>query len=343
MSPLPYNPLGIAVLASSSAGVFLDAIFIGLRLWARKLKKKKLVTSDYFLITAWILAFADLIRRVIGYEWGIGLHTSQILAAHGTKHINGILKLNYSSFFLWIGCATLTKLSILLIYLELFYCVTWFIWAVRITMGIAVISFFVTFGGLMMLCKPFEANWNPMLPGAECKMSQGDGFMFSGGVNLALDVILVFLPMPLVWTLNISKLKKVAVSAMFGLGFLILFVVAFRFKIIPTRDMHDVIHDGELPGILSSLELYLGMISACLPLLSPAVVKMRSVVAESRAFGYIASLEEQGGDGSHERLARHYADSKRSDEEIMVGGGFDIKIWPGEKGYGSGDKVEASK
>jgi hypothetical protein len=52
--PLPRNPTGIAVLAVSSVGIFVDLIVIGLRLWARRLKRKRLDIGDYLIIIAWV-------------------------------------------------------------------------------------------------------------------------------------------------------------------------------------------------------------------------------------------------------------------------------------------------
>ncbi|KAF2275721.1 uncharacterized protein EI97DRAFT_501876 [Westerdykella ornata] len=352
MAPLPHNPLGVAVLAVASVGVTLSAFCISLRLWARRLLKKRWATSDYLLMAAWVFALADFVRRIIGFQWGLGLHMEQILATQGTTHVFDIFKLNYSSYFIWVACATLTKFSILLIYLELFYCITWFVWAVRVMMAIVVVFFFVTIVGMVMICKPFEANWNLWYQGAKCSMTQGDQFVFSAAFNIALDIILVLLPIPVVWTLNISKWKRVAVCAMFGLGFFIIGVVGYRFKLIPDRNLYDITHDGEVPGILSQVELYLGMVSACLPFLSPALSKMRTTVVESKAFSYILSqtgtsrsslkdysygtkLSETSGerrrnDNSHEKLPHHYAESKRSDEEEMVGGFDENGAWSNE-------------
>lgn len=66
MPPLPPNPLGVQVVASSAAGIFVDAVLIGLRLWSRKLKKRKLSTGDYLIVAAWIIAFAEVIRKIVG-------------------------------------------------------------------------------------------------------------------------------------------------------------------------------------------------------------------------------------------------------------------------------------
>lgn len=51
---LPPNPLGVIVLSSSAALVFFDGIVVGLRLWARALKRKRLSIGDYLILLSWV-------------------------------------------------------------------------------------------------------------------------------------------------------------------------------------------------------------------------------------------------------------------------------------------------
>lgn len=43
----------------------------------------------------------------------------------------------------------------------------------------------------------------------------------NGVVNIVLDVSLVVLPMPILWSLRMATAKKVALSFIFGLGILL--------------------------------------------------------------------------------------------------------------------------
>jgi hypothetical protein len=66
-------------------------------------------------------------------------------------------------------------------------------------------------------------------------------------------------------------------------------VVSYRFILIPDRNLYDITHDGELPGILSQVEVFLGIVSACFPFLSPVASKIKSSVVESKVFSYLSS------------------------------------------------------
>lgn len=65
--------------------------------------------------------------------------------------------------------------------------------------------------------------------------------------------------------------------------------MGYRFHLIRHEKTDDFIHDGELPGIYTSLELYLGIVSACLPLLSPPIATMATSISQSRLLSYLAA------------------------------------------------------
>jgi len=49
---------------------------------------------------------------------------------------------------------------------------------------------------------------------------QSTGYVVSGILNLALDVIIVALPLFPVWRLQMATIRKVAISGIFGIGLL---------------------------------------------------------------------------------------------------------------------------
>ena len=69
---------------------------------------------------------------------------------------------------------------------------------------------------VVLLCRPFAKIWNWLLPG-ECGSAR-DVFFASASMNLIVDVVLVILPLPMVWQLQMARRRKIAISIMFGLG-----------------------------------------------------------------------------------------------------------------------------
>jgi hypothetical protein len=134
------------------------------------------------------------------------------------SHLLDAAAITFAGYFVWLACVTCIKLSILFVYRDLFYCITWFTRFVHAMMVLCVLFFIGFMIGICLQCTPFEYNYNPSVPGGHCGISRSGGFYVIGSLNLFMDVVLVVMPLPVVWTLKISFLKKLGVSAMFGLG-----------------------------------------------------------------------------------------------------------------------------
>ncbi|KAI1370295.1 hypothetical protein F4677DRAFT_457950 [Hypoxylon crocopeplum] len=67
------------------------------------------------------------------------------------------------------------------------------------------------------LCQPTAYNWDRTLNGTCGNI--GVVYIFTAAWNMALDIWVVFLPLPLIWKLQLSACKKASLTASFALGF----------------------------------------------------------------------------------------------------------------------------
>ncbi|KAH8699439.1 hypothetical protein GQ44DRAFT_778975 [Phaeosphaeriaceae sp. PMI808] len=260
---IPPNPVGKSVVIIAVAFTVVDLIFIALRLWAGKLKRVSLDASDYLIIIA----------------WGVGTHFNELVAVAGPEIIIPVNKITFYGFFLWLAIVSFTKLSILFLYRTLFRCMERFVLMVHIMMGVVVVYWLAFTLGTLFQCKPVAFNWDKTIPGGSC-MEAKAGFLISGSMNLVIDVILVAMPAPIVWRMqHISAMKKIGITAIFGLGTSVCFLAGFRFKYVMETDPLDFTHDGEIAGIPGELELYLGIMCACLPAIPLPLNAMRSAIS----------------------------------------------------------------
>lgn len=84
-------------------------------------------------------------------------------------------------------------------------------------MGCCVVFGVVFIISTFALC-PLASNWSESTTGVRCV--QSTGYVVSGILNLALDVIIVVLPLFPVWRLQMATIRKVAISGIFGIGLL---------------------------------------------------------------------------------------------------------------------------
>jgi hypothetical protein len=84
-------------------------------------------------------------------------------------------------------------------------------------MVLSLLYFASVFVETFAFCKPVQYNWDKSIPGGYC-VDEEPAYLGAGISNLLIDVLVVTLPMPMLWRLQMPLKKKIGVSAMFGLG-----------------------------------------------------------------------------------------------------------------------------
>ena len=75
-----------------------------------------------------------------------------------------------------------------------------------------------------LFCRPFARIWNALLPGT-CGSATAN-VLSTSIANMIVDTMIILLPMPVVWRLQMSTKKKVYLTVIFGLG--LVYVLASR-------------------------------------------------------------------------------------------------------------------
>ena len=89
--------------------------------------------------------------------------------------------------------------------------------AVSGVMGLTMAFCVAYFFAILFQCHPIAFYWDLTIPNGRCE-NQTIIFLATASLNLFLDVIIVLMPIPVVWSLQMSTLRKVAVTAIFGMG-----------------------------------------------------------------------------------------------------------------------------
>ncbi|GAW18080.1 hypothetical protein ANO14919_075510 [Xylariales sp. No.14919] len=167
----------------------------------------------------------------------------------------------------WIFSTTSIKLAVLTLCMRIFTTAIFKRWAtslmaVDVCFGITFLAVFIT------RCSPVSQEWDPV-PWGWCR-SVTLTELSSISVNLVLDTSIVFLPMPWLWNLRMPLSNKIVVTVMFSFGFATIAIMGYR--------LEQTVHSHSDPllaiarvGLLSNLELWLGIIVACLPTMAPFV------------------------------------------------------------------------
>ena len=191
----------------------------------------------------------------------------------------------------------LVKCCILLLYLRLFHVVSWFrlsCWGL-----IAVVAMYCTasIAATIFQCQPVIRAFDKDTPG---KCIDTAKFWFANaGFSIATDVIILLLPMPLVWRLEVPRTQKVALVAVFAVG---IFVVVTSCLRVTTLDLFATSPDNtyNIANVMwTIIEPNVAVVCSCLPILRSLVVKFIP--------GLRSKSKSHGSYGTHGSTPGYYA------------------------------------
>lgn len=168
----------------------------------------------------------------------------------------------------------LTKLSVLLFYKRVFRGNTFnaAVWTMISIISVWTVAFF--FANLLQ-CYPISTNWEAS--GAQVSSCINTNMMYlaQAWTDVLTDMMILALPIPCIWALQMPAKHKVGVTAIFLLG--VLTVVSGIAKLVVFYHIIAAAAGGdfditwyETPSLLwVFIESALGIVGACLPLLRP--------------------------------------------------------------------------
>ena len=107
------------------------------------------------------------------------------------------------------------KLSILALYIDLFPTPKFRV-AVFTMIGLLSAWFVALMLTFFLLCRPFKAYWDLNLVGK--RGNQTDEQVAVAASNLVVDTLIMILPMPVLWGLQMPTRKKIGIACIFTLG-----------------------------------------------------------------------------------------------------------------------------
>ncbi|KAK4247262.1 hypothetical protein C7999DRAFT_14669 [Corynascus novoguineensis] len=258
--------LGVAITFTS-----LAIIACVLRALARRIAHRSLDSSDWCIFAACLVTVAyQAINVTSVFICGVGFHFAEIMQQHGLEPITLFLKASIPSL-LWALSLSLSKISILILYCKIFS-VPAFIWAARITTAVIVMWALATTLMGFLMCRPFAFNWDQTIPDGRCG-NQVLSYQITGALNLVTDVIVLSLPMPYLYGLNLALYKKLVLMVTFAVGLFTCIVSGLRLGALSSIDYSDITFNVPTSLVFSGLEPCLAVTLACVPVLRPLLGK----------------------------------------------------------------------
>lgn len=95
---------------------------------------------------------------------------------------------------------------------------SWFFWATITMIVINVVAYTVAIIMTCIRCTPVWKIWQPWVDGTCSEQKATD--VATTFINLAMDVVILLLPQPIIWKLNMTRQRRIGVSLIFSMGLL---------------------------------------------------------------------------------------------------------------------------
>ncbi|KAJ5674916.1 uncharacterized protein N7477_004850, partial [Penicillium maclennaniae] len=166
----------------------------------------------------------------------------------------------------------LIKSSIMLFYLRIFGTKKSSRISILVTMTIvwmwAVSVILETF----LLCRPLAYNWDTSIAGT-CG-NRNATYVIAGTLNLITDLMVMALPIPHIWKLQLSLSKKIALCGVFSVGLLVSIISIIRLKSLMDIDFSDITYSVQMGVMWTTIEPELAIICANMPFLKTILSRM---------------------------------------------------------------------
>ncbi|ROT37822.1 hypothetical protein SODALDRAFT_324317 [Sodiomyces alkalinus F11] len=250
--PLAENPSGAPpnftdgpslIVAVQAVGISLGSIallLIVLRLSVWYRLKRPFGLDDGFVVIAFIIAagYTGVVcstEAVSRHAWDTPLSAiDEVYLKCGRPEADQSVQKLFVTSLLYGPMLFFSKVSILILYHRMFRPERWFRICLYITLAILFGAYWMTVPLCFYYCMPHNGEaWDlSILP--KCSHLATPGLV-QAGVNIAADIAIFVLPLPIVLKLQLPTSKKIGIAAIFATGFFAL-TVYYRVMIIEGAD-----------------------------------------------------------------------------------------------------------
>lgn len=127
------------------------------------------------------------------------------------------LQLILAAPLVYAPCCALAKITLCIFYSRLspargFQAAVW------TTTFICAGAYTAIFFSLLFACKPIAASWNPLLLSVATCTNRGAIYIATAVIGIATDVMLMAIPIPTIWGLQMPRKQKIGLTVIFAIG-----------------------------------------------------------------------------------------------------------------------------
>ncbi|KAJ5375790.1 hypothetical protein N7517_007796 [Penicillium concentricum] len=275
--------------------------------------------DDFLIFAALWFAYGTGICAIISIKYKNGWHQQALTDSEFTS----LWKLLFAHVFIYCTTVTLTKSSIIMFYRRIFN----LRWSLYYAMAVIIGYFVGVIVTIAVACRPTSFFWEQYTD------STAEGtcidvpqfFLINGIVSVVIDVMILCVPAPIIWRLQMPKSQRVAVTSILLLGGFVCIAGIVRVIFLHKHTQSDDPSWTIAPVFMwSCVEPFIGIICACLPTFSPLFRRWWAIMGIKKSG--TKKQEDYGSGGTRTRRSRNHASE---DEEGPDGDEVQLTSFPG--------------
>jgi len=248
-----------AIFIPSVVFCAVTPLLVAARFWSRLRTAHFVGLDDWAILVSLILCTTFNADMILAVHYGYG--------KHGTALTEKTRQLAMECFIisqaLYKASINTCKASILLLYLRLFVqrkfrLICWLMIGFVVAFGIA-----TTLGSIFQ-CQPIQRAWNKHLTG-HCLDTTAFWYA-NAAFSILGDLLILIIPMPLVYRLNLPLNQRLSLLVVFGLGSFVIVTSVMRMTTLNTTSKSPDPTYEVGATMWTIIEINLAIICACLPM-----------------------------------------------------------------------------
>ncbi|THC91698.1 hypothetical protein EYZ11_008843 [Aspergillus tanneri] len=201
------------------------------------------------------------------------------------------VKASYAITLIYVPMVFIVKLALLSVMLRIFAPDPHKVLIIYTSVVVLLLYYIPALFIKIFFCHPISAYWEGTSNGGTC-IDQQKVIIADSAISIASDLWILILPVPMLWSLHMSRVKKLRVIGILGAGGLATGFSIWRLVImVEEAKTADITWFWIHCVLTANAEAGIGLICACLPTLSSYVVSMKNKSTNATNGSYQRSHE----------------------------------------------------
>ncbi|KGO68870.1 hypothetical protein PITC_078110 [Penicillium italicum] len=257
------------VIAICLACSILAFLAVCLRFYVRLSSKRFPWIDDYAALASSLLTLAYAGIAVAQTRWGQGLSAAYL----PKENIIPFSRIQYTGGPVYCLAVLGFKLALLASYLRIAGIIRQYRKIIIAAIIVCIVNQVIFAIIISVSCIPVAKQWDPSIKG-NC-IDTVPFYFALGGTSILLDLVIIALPLPVLWKLQLQPRQKALLVCLFAFGFFVTVIQTIRIHTVWDLKTYT---DSKKIVIWSCVEISLGVIIACLPTYGPLLKSFTSTV-----------------------------------------------------------------